>query len=467
MKHSPTPRARTGAVFAAPRNDDPQALFEQINATLRENHNRTSTHLNGCEETITNLANSLGGMQRQIEGGFSNSLPSIIPQEPEYTGAFASFIRKGEGEVTLREFNAAGERAAIHAALQIGSDTDGGYLAPTEWDHKISQAQVATSPMRRLARVITTSVNAFTTLWNNNQWASGWVGETAARPQTTGPQLEQITFASGEIYAQPSATQRLLDDAPVDIAAWLTDSLRVEFNRQENLAFLSGNGVNKPFGLLQYVAGGAGDNTHPGGNLTVVESAITVDALVDFMYALAAPYRNSATWLMSSLTAAALTKMKDDNGNLIWRESLIVGQPATLLGRPVEIDEGMPGPVAGNITLAFGDFNAGYLINDRYSSLRLLRSVHQQTIRAVLCDQARGRRLARSERDPAPSHSGVAARELAGAVVWDCPPFSRTAGELTLHGGYVDSLHVPPSPTDPPNDAGANRALQRAGFGGR
>lgn len=77
--------------------------------------------------------------------------------------------------------------------------------------------------------------------------------------------------------------------------------------------------------------------------------------------------------VVRQLTAAALNKLKDADGNLLWRESLIVGQPATLLGRPVEIDEGMPGPAAGNITLAFGDFNAGYLINDRYSSLRLLR----------------------------------------------------------------------------------------------
>jgi len=125
-------------------------------------------------------------------------------------------------------------------------------------------------------------------------------------------------------------------------------------------------------GLLQHVAGGAGAAAHPGGSLTVVEAAIGVDALIDFMYGLAAPYRQNATWLMSSLTAAALTRMKDANGNLTWRESLIVGQPATLLGRPVEIDEGMPGPEAGNLAIAFGDFRAGYLVNDRIG-VRVLR----------------------------------------------------------------------------------------------
>jgi HK97 family phage major capsid protein len=362
-------------VFASPRNDDPQALFEQIQATLRDNHDRTSTRLNGCEETITNLTNSLSGMQQQINsgGGFANTSPAIVSVEPEYTNVFASFVRKGDGEQRLSEFNAAGDRAAIQAAMSVGSDNNGGYLAPVEWDRQISKAQVATSPMRRLARVQTTSVGAFSTLWATGNPGSGWVGETAARPQTTNPTLEPITFAAGEIYAMPSATQRLLDDAAIDVGAWLIDALRVEFNRQEGIAFLSGDGVNKPAGLLTYVTGGANAAAHPGGALTVVDSPLTVDALVDHAYSLPAPYRANATWLMSSLTAAALNKLKDADGNLIWRESLIVGQPATLLGRPVEIDEGMPGPIAGNITLAFGDFNAGYLINDRYSSLRLLR----------------------------------------------------------------------------------------------
>jgi len=373
MKPMSFPAALRGPVFATPRNDDPQALFEQIQATLRNNHERTSTRLSGCEETITNITNSLSGMQRQLNSGISNISPTIMPVDADYTNLFASFVRKGDGEQRLSEFNAAGDRAAIQAAMSVGDPNSAGYLAPVEWDRKISQQQVATSPMRRLARVQTTSVGAFSSLWATGNPGSGWVGETAARPQTTNPTLEPLTFAAGEIYAMPSATQRLLDDAAIDVGAWLIDALRVEFNRQEGIAFLSGDGVNKPAGLLTYIVGGTNATTHPGGALTVVQSAITVDALIDFMYGLAAPYRQNSTWLMSSLTAAALNKLKDADGNLLWRESLIVGQPATLLGRPVEIDEGMPGPAAGNITLAFGDFNAGYLINDRYSSLRLLR----------------------------------------------------------------------------------------------
>ena len=367
MKHTTFPRAIVGAV----RAETPDQVAAQIRATLGDMSTTIRARIDGVEETVQNVIGILNGMEGIA--GPANTGSAVIPVDNEYTRMFASFVRRGDNEGQLTEMQGAGDRATIQAALSVGSDTNGGYLAPVEWGRQISKAQVVTSPMRRLAKVVTTSVGAFSTLWESGNPGSGWVGETAARPETTTPTFSPIKFEAGEIFANPAATQRILDDAAIDIGQWLVDVLRVEFNRQENLAFLSGDSVNKPAGLLTFVTGGANDGAHPGGNLTVVEQAIAVDALIDFMYGLGAPYRQNATWLMSSLTAAALTRLKDADGNLIWRESLIVGQPATLLGRPVEIDEGMPGPDAGNLAIAFGDFNAGYLVNDRTSSLRLLR----------------------------------------------------------------------------------------------
>lgn len=369
MKHINIPRALRGAVRA---DQTPDSLFRQIQATLGDMRNVHADNITDLRDRVGNLTNSLDTMSRQIDGSFSNQSPTIVPVDAEYTNMFASYFRSGEGDSFLRSANAVGERATIQAAMSVGDNSAGGFLAPEEWNRKINQKLAAVSPMRRLAKVVTSSVGAYSTLWNSNLYGSGWVGETAARAATTNPTLSPITFAAGEIYAMPTATQRLLDDAAIDVATWLIDGLREEFTRQESIAFISGNGVNKPFGLLSYITGGAGDDAHPGGNLTVVESALVVDGLIDFLYGLDAPYRQNATWLMSSLTAAALTKLKDVDGNLIWRESLIVGQPATLLGRPVEIDEGMPAPTAGNLPIAFGDFNAGYLINDRMG-VRVLR----------------------------------------------------------------------------------------------
>lgn len=298
------------------------------------------------------------------------------PEDPEYSTIFASYFRRGGDEEAVRKANGEGQRAQILAAMTVGTNSDGGYLAPTEWDRRIRKAQRTNSPMRRLATVQETSVGAFSTVWSNEQWGSGWVGETAARPATSTPTLSTLTFASGEIYANVAASQRILDDALIDIDGWIADEVEEEFNRQEGVAFISGNGTNKPYGLLTYVTGGAADGVHPGGNLTVKTvagaAAITADELVDFTYELPAPYRQNASWLMNSLTAAKIAKLKDDDGNYIWREGLIAGQPATLLGRPVEFDEGMPAATAGLTPIAFGDFKAGYLINDRIG-IRVLR----------------------------------------------------------------------------------------------
>lgn len=148
-------------------------------------------------------------------------------------------------------------------------------------------------------------------------------------------------------------------------------------------------------GFLQYLPGGAASaaitdgngnvttpasaNAHPGGNLSTTPSgaaaSVTADALVDLKYGLGAPYRQNATWVMNSSTAAVIAKHKDGNGAFLWREALLASEPSTLLGRPVEIDENMSNIAAGAYPIAFGDFQRGYLVNDRVG-VRILRDAY-------------------------------------------------------------------------------------------
>lgn len=363
-----TPRALIGAVRA---ESDPAKILAQINAAVTDMRSNTDARIEAIEAALNSSLEAQAGRALGGVGG------TVGPVDSEYTSAFASYFRTGRDEEAVRLANNSGDRAKINAALTEGTDSQGGYLAPVEWDRQIRQKLTVISPMRRLAQVQTTSVGAFSTVWSDDSWGSGWVGETAARPSTTTAGLSTLTFASGEIYANVAATQRLLDDAQVNLEQWLADRVNVEFGRQEDIAFISGDGVNKPRGLLTYVTGGASAGIHPGGNITTVNSgnASTIpntDVLVDFTYGLSAPYRQNASWLMNSSTAATIAKMKDGQGNYIWRESLLAGQPATLLGRPVEIDEGMPAIGAGALAVAFGDFRAAYLINDR-TGIRVLR----------------------------------------------------------------------------------------------
>ena len=365
-----TPRAVFGSVRA---NADATAMMRTLNAAFDEFKEKHEQRYSEIEASLDQMA--VRDASDRLNGGATNS---ILPVDTNYTKSFASYTRRGdmEAEASLKTANASGERASIQAAMSEGDNSSGGYLAPVEWDRNIQKAQRALSPMRRISQVVTTGRAAYSTLWSNDQWGSGWVGETAGRPNTSTAGLAPLVIPAGEIYANPAVTQRLLDDSAVSLDQWLATNLSDEFSRQEGIAFISGDGVNKPMGLLQYVVGGVGATAHPGGTLDVVASgaasALTVDGLIDFMYGLGAPYRQNATWLMSSTTAAAIAKMKDGQGNLIWRESFIVGQPATLLGRPVEIDENMPSIVAGNTPIAFGDFQRGYLVNDRIG-VRILR----------------------------------------------------------------------------------------------
>ncbi|MBZ9650329.1 phage major capsid protein [Sphingobium sp. 3R8] len=370
----PVPRALQTNSGKLPRlraSQDVLGTIQQVTAAFDEfkaTHNRRYSDIENAINEISTTHASL-----RLGGGSGN----FTAEDPTYSAQFSAYFRNGAGEDEIRAAQQAGGHSQIHASMSSGSNENGGYLAPTEWDRRIQQAQLATSPMRRLAQVRTTTVGAYSTVWNSDQWGSGWVGETAARPATSTPTLSPITFAAGEIYAMPAITQRLLDDAQFGVEQWLATSVEREFNKQEGIAYISGNGVNKPYGLLQYVPGGAAETQHPGGTLgiTISGHASTIpntDALVTFAYQLTAPYRQNATWLMNSATAATIAKMKDGQGNYIWRESLIVGQPSTLLGRPVEIDENMPNIEAGAFPIAFGDFQSGYLINDR-TGVRILR----------------------------------------------------------------------------------------------
>jgi len=363
------------------------ANIAALGAAFEEFKARHISRVDALEAAVDQSALRDGA--RKLNGDFDGQ-----PVDGEYRKTFASYARRGaiDAETTLKGLNETGERASIQAAFTEGDNSSGGYFAPVEWDRQIRKAQRSESPFRRLSLIVTTGVNGYSTLWNNNLWGSGWVGETANRPQTTGPAFTPIVFPAGEIYAMPAATQRLLDDAVIDFEAWISNELGEEFSRQEALAFVSGDGVNKPMGFLQYLPGGAAaaavlDGSgnvvtpgtaaaHPGGNLIATPSGaagdIKADALIDLIYGLPAAYRQNAVWLMSSTTAAAVRKMKDASGAFLWRDGLALEQPPTLLGKPVEIDENMPSVAAGNYPIAFGDFSRGYLVNDRIG-VRVLR----------------------------------------------------------------------------------------------
>lgn len=309
----------------------------------------------------TNVQKAMDDVNAKIAAaGLADGVIGDLPADPEYVSAFKAHMRKGD----------------VQAAMNKGTDADGGFLAPVEWDRTITNKLKEISPIRANARVVSITTAGFKKLYNDREVGSGWVGETASRPATSTPQFGVLDFVPGEIYANPAISQQLLDDAAIDLEQWLSDEVDTEFARQEGIAFLSGNGVNKPFGILTYVTGAANAAKHPWGAIEVVNSgaaaAFTSDAFIDLFYSIPSGYRANAKLYTNRLSQGAMRKLKDGNGNYLWQPSYAHGQPATLGGEALVEVPDMPPVAAGNIAALYGDMDATYLVVDRIG-IRVLR----------------------------------------------------------------------------------------------
>jgi len=249
---------------------------------------------------------------------------------------------------------------------------DGGYAVPREIDALISAQLRNISPIRSIAQVVQTGSAGYRKLITTGGTASGWVSETAARAETATPSFAEIAPPSGELYANPAASQAMLDDAAFDVQSWLADEIAMEFARAEGAAFVSGSGINQPRGFLQAATSTATDATRTFGTLQhlVSGNATGFDTspelkLIDLVHSLKAGHRQGASWVMNSKTLAVVRKLKAADGSFLWQPGLMEGQPNRLLGYPVVEAEDMPDVGAEVCPIAFGNFRAGYLIAER------------------------------------------------------------------------------------------------------
>ena len=304
------------------------------------------------EITLKSARPALGGERQALRSASA----------PEHKAAFEAYMRSGE-TTNLRAFET--------KAMSIGSNPDGGYVVPPELDTQIAQGLKAISPIRSIAAVRTISSNLFKKPFMTAGPAVGWVGETDARTQTASPTLDSLQFPAMELYAMPAATATLLEDAAVNIEQWLAQEVELVFAIQEGAAFVSGDGSNKPKGFLSYTT--VAQSSWSWGNLGYIASGAAgafpssnpSDVLVDLIYAVNAGYRQNAAFVMNRKTQSAIRKFKDTIGNYLWQPPAVAGGKATLMTFPVFEAEDMPDIAANSLSIAFGDFNRGYLIVDR------------------------------------------------------------------------------------------------------
>ncbi len=286
--------------------------------------------------------------------------------DPARAAFVNGYLRRGS-EVELKSFS------GVAAA-------DGGYAVPHEIDAEIDATLKGISPIRAIANVVRVGSAGYRKLVTQNGVTSGWATETATRPETATPTFNEIVPSFGDLYANPAATQAMVYDAAFDVDAWLASEIATEFAKAEGSAFINGNGVNKPKGFLTGPTATTSDATRAFGTLQYVPTGAAgaflasnpQDKLVELVHALRAPYRQGAVWVMNSSTLATIRKFKTTDGAFIWQAGMMAGQPDTLLGYPVVEAEDMPDIAANSLSMAFGNFKAGYLIAER-SETNILR----------------------------------------------------------------------------------------------
>lgn len=330
-------------------------------------------------EKISAAIGEMSEMKRQLEAlettisrnGIVGGDGKTDKVKAEHAKAFENWFRHG-GDANLEAI----KQLQVQAGLSTLSDPDGGYvIAPPEFDSAIDRVAGTLSAMRRLASVRSIGTNEFKKLVNKGGATSGWVAEKESRTETDTPTLVQIAINTKEIYAEPGATQIMLDDSKINIASWLADEVSIEFNEEEGAAFISGDGVAKPRGIAGYpfVANASYEwgkvGYIAGGHATLLNNT---DKLIDLQHALKSVYRNGACWLMNDATCAKIRQFKDGEGNYLWKPGLIEGKPDTLLGKPVEYDDNIDDIGAGKYPIFFGNFKRAYLIIDRMG-IRILR----------------------------------------------------------------------------------------------
>jgi len=305
----------------------------------------------------------------ETKGNRPGSTAATQREADELKAAFIEYARKGaNGGAEAKLYDLQTKAADVRTS----TGASGGFALPKEIADQVYKMILDISPIRAISRVIQTGTTDYHQVVNRGGLAAEWVAETGTRTLATAtPDFGDVAPTFGELSAVPEATRHSLNDLFFDVEAMLVADGAERFAIAEGIAFISGDGTNKPtgfltgtpvattdasraFGVLQYIATGqaAALATNPW------------DTLKDMLYAMKAGYRQNASWVMNSLLLAAHAKVKDSTGQYLLTPAVREGDPDTILGKRIVVAEDMPAVGAGNFPIALGDFSRGYLIAD-------------------------------------------------------------------------------------------------------
>lgn len=357
---------------AATLFDRRATLWEQAKAFLDERRSANNGLLTAEDEQtysrmeaeLENLTKEIGRteraerMERELARATATpltSMPGTSPDVPEetkrgrassaYKAAFWDAMRLNHSPLEIRN------------ALSEGVDSEGGYLVPDEFEATLVTSLADENVMRSIAKVIQTTSGDRKIPVVSTHGSAAWLDEGKAMSESD-EVFDQVSLSAFKLGTFLKISEELLQDAAFNVEAYLADEFGRRIGAAEEEAFIAGDGRGKPIGIFA-ATGGA-----PSPVTTAKATDITADELIDLHYALRAPYRKNATWLMNDATVKTVRKLKDTTGQYLWQPALTLGAPDTILGRPVATSTFVPEIKAGAKSVAFGDFSY-YWIADR------------------------------------------------------------------------------------------------------
>ncbi|WKY46047.1 phage major capsid protein [Eubacteriaceae bacterium ES2] len=327
------------------------------------------------ETDVVNLGKEIDRLERQQAMDLEFAKPINTPITEKPAGLPEAKTGRGSDEYSQSFWNAMRNKSLsfeISNALQIGSDSEGGYLVPDEFERTLVEGLEEENIFRTLAKVITTASGDRKIPVVSSKGSASWIEEEGATPESD-DSFGQVSISAYKLGTLLKVSEELLNDSVFNLEAYIAKEFSRRIGAKEEEAFFIGDGLGKPTGIFN-ATGGAEEG------LTAASStAITVDEIMDLYYSLKSPYRKNANFILNDATIKAIRKLKDGNGNYIWQPSITAGTPDTILNSPVKTSSYVPTIAAGAKTVAFGDFSYYWVADRQGRSFKRLNELYATT----------------------------------------------------------------------------------------
>lgn len=327
------------------------------------------------EADVVNLGKEIDRLERQSALDLELSRPTSTAIKDNPNNSIAG-DKTGRGSNEYKEAFWKGMRNKntfdVHNALQIGTDSEGGYLVPDEFERTLVESLEEQNIFRQLASVITTSSGDRKIPVVATKGSASWVDEEGVIPESDDA-FGQVSIGAYKLGTIIKVSEELLNDSIFNLESYIAREFARRIGTKEEEAFFVGDGTGKPTGIFNATGGAEVGVTASG------VKAITLDEIMDLFYSLKAPYRKNAVFTMNDSTVKAIRKLKDGNGQYIWQPSITAGQPDTILNRPIKTSSYVPALDAGKKAIAFGDFSYYWVADRQGRSFQRLNELYAAT----------------------------------------------------------------------------------------